>query len=449
MAVTSAQYLKYALWMRIATPAVAILAAVSCAPPKPLIVTAPPVVQASHLDSASAPHVALRWYGDFWNALIDMNLQSAWILAGSDEKRKLTDAVEAFLGGQNATADSLIVPLLAAKDSTVQKAARITYGALLTAEGNWSGLATYADSAKRDVRDAAGIEAWATAYKGLATTVTFTDSVVTLPLNRSRSGVAIIPVVVNGVTKHFWLDTGSSITIVTNDVAADSHVKVVSRDTLELVTAVGRLPAQAAVVSSLELGGVKITNARAMIVSAAALQLREVSSGLMPQSVDGVIGFEVIRALDLTIDDVHNVVTIRKPSLRVLDPAHPRNLAWFGVPIVTLVSKNGAALHLVLDTGADETFGTRGMARKTNAKWRAAEKRIVRGFGGNSTESGIVIPSLKLYLDNVQLSFSRIFLYEAYYPTMFTLDGTLGADMARGSIVRIDMTNGRLDISGM
>jgi hypothetical protein len=88
------------------------------------------------------------------------------------------------------------------------------------------------------------------------------------------------------------------------------------------------------------------------------------------------------------------------------------------------------------------------MARKSGARWRRAERRTVQGFGGSANETGIVIPSVRLFLGDTPLSFRRIFLYEASYPTIFTLDGTLGADVGRGGVVRIDMTNGRFDISG-
>jgi len=426
-----------------------LLALTSCITPKPLVITARPVVEASQPRPGDAPHAAIRWYDTFWKALADVNVQAAWIVADGSEQRKLADAIEDFLGGDNAAADSTVVPLLSAKDSVVRNAARITYGAILTAEGNWTRLAFYADSAKSESRDAAGVETWASAFKGVSTSIAFADSMSVVPLGHSESGVPIVPVVVNGVTRHFWLDTGSSITILTSDVADASHVAGINGDTLELVTSVGRLPTRAAVVNSLKIGGVTVTNARAMIVSPGALQMREVTSGLAPQPIDGVIGFDVIRSLDLTIDDIHDRVILRKPSPR--PPAKGddkgRNLSWYGVPIVTLISETGAAVHLVLDTGAEETFGTPGMATKTHARWRPAERRTVLGFGGSKSESGIVIPSVRLYLGDIPLTFKRIFLYEAQYPTIFTLDGTLGADAGRGGILRIDMTNGRLDIA--
>lgn len=451
MAEFSAQHLMYTPATRLISSAL-LLASISCIRPKPLVITARPVVEASDPHPGDAPHEAIRWYSTFWKALSDLNTQAAWIVADGSEQRKLADAIEFFLNGNNTAADSTVEPLLTAKDSVVRNAARITYGAILTAEGNWTRLAFYADSARSESRDAAGVETWASAYKGVSTTISFADSVSSVPLGRSRSGVPIVPVVVNGVKRYFWLDTGSSITILTSDVADVSHVAAITGDTLELVTSVGRLPTRAAVVKSLKIGGVTVTNARAMIVEPRALQMREVAAGVTPESIDGVIGFDVVRSLDLTIDDIDGRVILRKPTVRPRlskkDKQPERNLSWYGVPIVTLISETGAAVHLVLDTGAEETFGTPGMATKTHAQWRPAERRTVQGFGGSKSESGIVIPSVRLYLGDVPLTFRRIFLYEARYPTIFTLDGTLGADAGRGGIVRIDMSNGRLDIEG-
>ncbi|MEO7041791.1 MAG: aspartyl protease family protein [Gemmatimonadaceae bacterium] len=435
-----------------ATTAMALLLFAACVPPRPLVITARPEIEADHPDQHHAPTRAVRFYETYWDALADANLQAAWIVAESSEQRTLADAIDAFMNGRDTDADSTVRTILDAKDSQVRAAARITYGAILSSEGDWARLATYAGSAgalaEREKRDAAGVESWAPAFKNVSTSIAFADTISELPLTRSITGVAIIPVSVNGVKRHFWLDTGTSITILTNSIADAAKVVGLGDDTLEMVSAVGRVSTRSAVVHSLKLGQVTVTNAPAMIVSDLALQIRESESGMPPVPIDGVIGFDVIRKLDLTIDDLDYRVIIRKPSIRAIDDSHPRNLAWFGVPIATLLSKNGAAIHLLLDTGAGETFGTPGMAQKSGANWRAAERRTVQGFGGTKIETGIVIPEVRLFLGTTPLSFKRIFLYQATYPTIFKLDGTLGADIGRGGTVRIDMTNGRLDVSG-
>ncbi|MEO7218136.1 MAG: aspartyl protease family protein [Gemmatimonadaceae bacterium] len=425
-----------------------LIAVPACVPPRPLVITAPPAVEAVHPDKRRAPHPAVQFYNTFWDALADVNVQAAWIAAESREQRTLADAIEDFLDGRNHEADSTLTTILGANDSAVRKAARITYGALLTSQGAWRQLANFADSATRETRDAAGVEAWAPAFKNVSTNITFADTAFSLPLTHSVTGVAIIPVTVNGVKLHFWLDTGTSITILSSSVADAANVTGLGKDTLELVGAVGRVSTQAAVVKTVKIGGVTIANAPAMVVSDLALQIREVNTGMPPVPVDGVIGFDVIRELDLTINDIDGVVVIRKPTVRPADDRNPRNLSWFGVPIVTLLSDNGTPIHLLLDTGAEETFGTPGLAAKSHAHWRAAERRTIQGFGGRKIETGVVIPSVRLFLGDVPLVFKRIFLYRVDYPTIFKLDGTLGAEVARGQIMRIDMTNGHLDIYG-
>lgn len=448
----SIRYRKRASWWRATAFTVAYFALLplsGCVPPqRPLVVTAPPAVEAARPDRRHAPRPAVRFYRNYWDALADLNVQSAWIVAESSEQRTLADAIESFLGGRNDEADSTVSTVLGAKDAEVRKAARITYSAILTSDGKWPRLAAYADSASREIRDAAGVESWAPAFRNVSTKIDFQDTLSTLPLTHSITGVAIIPVIVNGIKRHFWLDTGTSITILAASVAKDARVAGIGSDTLELVSSVGRVSTRAAILDSLKLGHVSITHAPAMIVSDAALEVREADSGMPPVPVDGVIGFDMIRALDLTIDDIDDVVTIRKPTIRAVDDSHPRNLSWFGVPIVTLLSENGSAIHLLLDTGAEQTFGTPGMARKSHADWRAAERRTVQGFGGRKIETGVVIPSVRLYLGDTPLVFKRIFLYEVKYPTIFKLDGTLGADVGHGEVMRIDMSNGRLDISG-
>lgn len=421
-----------------------LLNAGACAPPGPLVVNAPAAVIPER--PRSAPRQAIRWYNDFWSAVGAVNLKAAWILADTRDQRRFADVLQYLFDGDDASAESTVVPLLASRDTVVGEAARLTYGVILSSENRWGRLAALSDSATRAMRDDAGIESWAPAFRNVHERIEFGDTVVVLPLTRSHSGAPVVSILLNGVRKSFWIDTGSSISIIASNVAAECHVDAIGHDTLQLLTAVGRLPARPAAVSSLQLGTIHLDDTPAMIVDASALELRSAESGMGTERIDGVIGFDVIRELDVTIDDGRGRVVIRKPAASRAH-GHTRNLAWFGVPIVSAVSESGAPVHLALDTGAEETFGTPTLVTKTGARWSAAERRNVRGFGANAVERGLVIPSVRLFVGDVPISFKRVFLYEALYPTIFTLDGTLGSDVGRGGVLRIDMTNGRLDIT--
>lgn len=419
---------------------------------RPIEVTEPTRVEAQRPATHNVPRVGVRWYNSFWRAVAQNDLKVAWILADTHDERRLVDALETMLVGRIAGAELQVEPLLASNDSLVRRAARITYGALLSANGRWDRLASFADSlsdsTRSALRDDAGVERWALPFSKLRTSAQFGRMEVVLPLTRSSTGAPVIPVQVNGVTRHFWLDTGSSISIVSTQSAAVCRVAALVSDTLQLLTAVGRLPARPAVINSLRVGSLEVSQAPAMIVDAPLLTMRsgEPAQGIAvsEERIEGVIGFDVIRRLDITIDDVRQTVTIRGPVLG--DSTAARNLAWYGLPIATVVSDRGSVLHLALDTGAEETFGTLSMVTKTGAHWVPAERRHVRGFGGTVLERGLVIPSVRLFLGRVPLLLKRVFLYDAQYPSIFVIDGTLGADLGRGGSLRIDMTNGRLEV---
>jgi predicted aspartyl protease len=420
---------------------------------KPTLVTQPAAVV---IDTTARGHVPVptthprRDYPNYWSAINDANFDAARTLAAGSEQQAFANALANLANGRLALAESTTVRLLHARDSVVQRAAHLTYGALLSARADWRALATFT---RRDTAgspaDEAAAAVWATAFAQTATTSQFADSVAILPLVRTPSGAPVIPIRINGIVKQFWLDTGSSLTIIASSVARECGIEAIGTDTLEFLTAAGRIPARPAIVTSLHVGGFRVTQAPAMIVERSALTLRSGARlGGEETAIDGIIGFDVIRQLDLTIDDARGRVVIRRPALRAPDPRRPRNLFWFGLPIVSAVSDRGVALHLALDTGAEETYATLGFVRKTGAHVIRVERRIVNGFGGSITQRGFLVPSVPLTLGGRWLHLQRLFLYDAQYPTIFTLDGTLGADVARGAVMRIDMTNGRLDVGG-
>ena len=401
----------------------------------PPVITQPAHIAVERNDSRSAPSPTVAWDTDFWHAITTLNFRVAWAVSDSREERQFADGLQLMAEGKLDDADSTVTPLLQTSDTLVRNAARVTYDALLSVRSQWQRLAMLADSAPATLRDAAGVEAWAPAFRTGRPHVEFSEKLSTLPLTRTATGVPIVTVRVNGVLKHFWIDTGSSITILSAPVATECGVSPTGHDTLELLTAVGRIAARPTIVSSIRLAGISFSDVPAMIVDSATLKLRMGGvASVQATTIDGVIGFDMIRQIDLTIDDVQQKLVIKQPVVQSGKGRRPRNLFWFGVPIVTLLSEHGTSVYLALDTGAEETYGTRTMVTKTGTRAVVAERRSVNGFGGSITERGVVVPSLRLFLDGVPLLFQRVFLYSAQYPTIFQLDGTLGADVGRGTV---------------
>jgi predicted aspartyl protease len=379
--------------------------------------------------------------------------------AGGDAERRLLAALSLAVVGSDAADSALAETLRVADDTIVRRVARLALTATLQYRGKWEALAAlppadgdparYAaassDSiaAALDAADAkASVEAWARAYRGTPEARYHFPSVpVVLPLSLSPNGTPVVPVKVNGREFLFWLDTGSSLTILSSEVAAAAGVAPLGSDTLEIVTATGRVAARAALLSSLALGGMTASDAPAVIVDDALLSL-PARGGFAASRVDGIVGFDIIRRMDLELDYAASTATIRQPSTPDPRRAAARNLFWLGYPMVRLIGPNGRPVHFALDTGADETYAALSLLAKTGTRAVRAERRRVSGFGQSLNLRGEVIPRMRMTLRDTPLIFERMFVYVTDYPTLFVLDGTLGGDVGAGGVVRIDMTNG-------
>jgi len=109
----------------------------------------------------------------------------------------------------------------------------------------------------------------------------------------------MVPVVVNGTeTSVFLLDTGSSGSVISDQLAASLGAPVVARKTM--VTSAGQKDALLARIAHLGMGGVTARDVLATIVPSAAFDLPDLESS--GRRVQGVIGQDVLAALRYSID---------------------------------------------------------------------------------------------------------------------------------------------------
>jgi len=370
----------------------------------------------------------------------------------SDSERAFAVALGFIITGQTDEAELLLDSLRGSHaDSLVSAASRVLLTAMLQYQGKWKILAELNPSAlvpdsAGGVRDKAGVEAWASAFENVESrTISFPGRAVSLPLTISASGAPVIPVSVNGRRRFFWLDTGSSMSIISSDVAALSGVEALVTDTLEVATATGRVAARPAAVALIELGGITIANSTAMIIDSALMQVRMVADTRNPDhsvKIDGIIGFDVISRLDVRIDYLNSVVTFARPSRPARAQRRPRNLFWLGKPIVQLVTQAGIPLHFHLDTGAQETYSTDALLRKVKVRTFSGERRLVAGFAGAQKIKGTFVDNLRLSLGGRLLIFRKLLVFAPAYSSFVTLHGVFGSDIGKTGTVRIDATNG-------
>ena len=382
---------------------------------------------------------------NYWEALARLDSKRAIAVGRTSAERHFAESLNNLMLGDIRKAEiGFDILRRFASDSVLRSGSRVLYIATLQYQEKWEELAEIArDSTRPSIADKAGIELWALAFSNLPRkTAAFRARSENVPMLVSAVGTPLIPVHIAGQEFHFWLDTGSSMTMLASDVARTLGVAPLVPDTLEIVTSTGRIVAQPGLLPALRLGQVVIRNVPTMIVDEAMMRMREpkqIGQGL-PLKIDGIIGFDIIRLLDIEVD-------YDEAMLRLRDPAHSgqardRNMYWVGLPVVQLTSVSGIPLHFALDTGAQLTFVTESLLDKLQLTPARIENRRVGGLGGEISMRAPVLSELRVRLRGFPILFRSAVVRAPVYQVLAALDGVLGGDIWTTGAVRIDVTNG-------
>ena len=383
----------------------------------------------------------------YWEALAELHPAEAIASARTPSEKEFAEALGNLMSGDLEKAEQRFGKLRGtATDSIIRAGSRVIYTATLQYQEKWGALAALKDEPsqpKADRADKASIELWAEAFRNVPPkTFTFRSASARLAMSVSTVGTPLVPVRIGDKVYNFWLDTGSSLTMLASDVARDLNITPLVPDTLEIVTSTGRVKANPALISQLEIGQLVVRNAPTMVVDESMMQMREPKPVERSSHVkiDGIIGFDIIRQMDLEVDYGENSLRLRDPATS--RPDADRNMFWVGLPVIRLTSTDGIPLHFGLDTGAQLTFVTETLLDKLQLEAARIESRRVGGLGGEISLRAPVLPDLKVLVRGFPILFRGAVVRAPVYQVLASLDGVLGGDVWNSGIVRIDMTNG-------
>jgi hypothetical protein len=424
---------------------------ISCGPAKPILIYVPASIS---IDPNASPRrtAAIKSSShNFWEAMASLDTAYATRQPVTDTQRGFAKALALIMSGKHDDAALALDEIRgSATDTQVVTASRILMTAMLQYQDKWKLLAELDSIGRKNSGvdgspDKAGVESWASAFSKVpAREMRFPSSPVVLPLVLSPSGTPMVRITIEGTEHMFWLDTGSSMSIVSSDVATECGMQPLMPDTLEVATTTGRVPAQPGAIGRLQLGGIRVTNTPALIVANERMQVRIGDGTGIPIAVqiEGVIGYDLISRMDMRIDYVKRRVTLGKPEENARLPRTGKNLFWVGTPVVRLVSSRGIPLHFNLDTGAQETYSTDGLIVKTKTRTFLGERRLIGGLAGITIVRGRFVEELRATMGGQPVVLRRLLVFAPAFASFVSLDGILGSDVGRGGIVRIDATNG-------
>jgi predicted aspartyl protease len=434
---------------RVAIAAAFIAAGSSCAS-KPVEITTGAIVSIDTTRQSVAKARKRPPAKTFWAAMTSLDPDYVANHPVSEDETHFAGALRTMMSGDADEAELLLDSLSRhAGDSIVRSASRILLTAALQYQNKWRELAEISPGAATDTSEAdrAGVERWAAAFKSVPRReIDFPSGAIVLPLLLSAAGTPMVDVTINGKQKQFWLDTGSSMSIVSSDVAEESGVQPLVPDTLEVATTTGRVPARPAAIRRLDIGGLSIRSATSMIVASSLMEIRGGDPNQSADArIDGIVGFDIISQLNLQIDYMKGTVRISRPAA-IPSSSAQRNFFWVGTPVVRVVSQNGMPLHFGLDTGAQETFAMDRLLGKGKVQTFLGERKRVGGFAGLKEFRGQFIPSMRLALRGKNILFQRVLVFTPAISSFVALDGVLGSDAGKTGVIMIDAKNGVFSI---
>jgi len=394
-------------------------------------------------DATSRPASSSFDPGKYWDALSELNLSALRESAAGDAQVGFARGMSMLADGDVEGAENAFIEGSGQPaDINVGIASQIMLATTLLYEHKWTELRAFAyrpnvtAADKEILRD---YQRWGFAFANTEPQrMSMAADSLVLPLGVSPIGTPTLRVIINGKQYDFWLDTGSSITVLNSDVAEEVGAPILSNDALKVRTFAGTAPVKASFVRRMEIGSLLFENTPAVVVEASHMALVPDRPSSRRTRIAGIIGWDTIRQLDLSLDYTSGLILIRRPQRKLYSP---HNLTWMGKPFVEVRTRRGETLHFTLDTGAQGSFLNAIALDKTGAASTSADGAVF-GIGGTGKRAERIVRSLPLELGGKAVRLDGVMVYGPAYSGMIDCDGILGSDISRYGTIRIDATNG-------
>ena len=379
-------------------------------------------------------------YGSYWEAMNALDFNAAVSLGHSDDEQVFARSLVDVVAGRFDSVRNVLYRLHeSSQDSLIRRRAGDVLKEFLFAESRYSEVLNLKSAAGNIEQDVL-----ARGFSSLPMEETMLPSrPVTLSIELSSTGSPIVEVVINGHKLKFWLDTGAGVTVLSSDIAEQCEAKPVIGETENIGTATSkRIDVLPTSIAELRIGDLTIRNHPSIIIQKNDLEFY-LFGFIRIMKIDGIVGWDILRNLDVDIDYANKVLTIRRPAKK--EPAQ-RNLFWFGYPVVTLRTEDGVALNFGFDSGASSSSIHEVIFRRISATMIDSTQRRIGSAGGWETVHSKIIPQLELILGSNLLRFANIPTVPTASAIFGTLDGRLGSDIAKSGVIHLDFTNGEFRI---
>jgi hypothetical protein len=201
------------------------------------------------------------------------------------------------------------------------------------------------------------------------------------------------------------------------------------------------------VLKRLEIGPIVVANTAVIVMDAGLMRVRADANGvpLGGMRVDGIIGWDIIRRFDISLDYDKRTITLRRPEDLGTRGTNLQNLTWVGKPLVEVRTAVGGTMHFTLDTGSQTSFVNASIVERVGVRTNGFSGRVF-GIGKTEGRAARVVPFMHLDVGGQSVLMRGLIVYAPSCSGILNCDGILGGDIAQFGTLRIDATNGIFSI---
>lgn len=248
----------------------------------------------------------------------------------------------------------------------------------------------------------------------------------------------------NGRSYYFVLDTGASQSLVTDQVVSELGLRTVPDAGVEIDTATDNVVKAGLVhLPTFRLGPAVAENQLAVVVARDSLEQRVL--GLNWYQLDGILGWPLIKQLDLTIDFAANKLQIRQPQKK----AGRGNLVWLFDDPMVISDQAGKPRLWFLDTGAGRSLITGEYLDASEKQALQWDEKQFGGLGGKGTVEKVgKFGPVQIRFPSYTRHFEQLTVRTGHQDcTHSRCDGRLGVDIAKNRRMHINFQAGEFDVS--
>ena len=365
----------------------------------------------------------------FWNAIKHLNVNCTYPNIRSDEYLFLT-ALKEYLNGNFETAESLYSNLAQSSlDTNIIQNARTMLNIQPAHQTHGENINyvnhKFTKTSSEDINANIHIAKEVLEYP---------DTPDTLLFERSSFGAPIVEVNINGKSKKFWLDTGSSDLIVSSDIAEECCISTIDSSMVSVKTATSAITGFRTTVSKLSIGNYTAKNLPGIIIEGKYLNTK-ILYLFYRYKIDGIVGWNLIKTLCVTFNYPKSLLIIDKPKN---NQNSIRNVEWLESPLLKIPNCDGDTLLFMFDTGAEfSSINQNIFHTMPNLKTKIGVVNY-QGVGGKKISLGKIVDHLSLITNKVNIELHKIPILQLDVTNFIQYDGVIGNDLLRDGVLTIN-----------